>query len=159
MFDGENSPWFSGDDGFPDADHPGVISIEAMRDNALMLFGRLMAQTTGLKSDYVAEDVSDAQREFLSIAETENIIRSFSAHDNGEMMAVGGNSRQEARTQVRKLMEALVTRIMSNVTAEASRRDLIDVAFDSEADAFAFNVNDNGKSLIETYKDMFDDNV
>lgn len=163
MFDDTNkdeeSPWFYGDDiDFPDAGHPKIISMEILRNHAVALFGRFLAAQNNINPETYA-DLTDEKCQFLSLQETETIVRSFSAMDNGEMMAVGGNSKQEAVEQVQKLMTALVERVLSNVIAEGVRRDLIDVSFDDEQNNFAFQVNKNGESLIEEHKDFFNDDV
>jgi hypothetical protein len=84
----------------------------------------MLAQQAGVKQT-VDIAPSEEKRHFLSIQETEGIVRSFCADDNGEMMAVGGNSKAEAMKQIRSMMEALIQRIMSNIVAEGVRRDLI----------------------------------
>lgn len=166
MFDDENDnpswcgPFFNNGDiengAFPPANHPGVMSIETLRNEALRLFGLMLAEQAGVKQT-VEMAPSEEKQQFLSLQETENIVRSFSAADNGEMMAVGGNSKAEAMQQVRKLMEALIQRIMSNLVAEGVRRDLIDVAFDSDANDFAFSVNKHGRDLVDRYSEFFDE--
>lgn len=161
MFDdnNDNLPWFSGDGeySFPGSDHPGVIEIPFLRDTALKMFGRFLAHQSGLDIEHYNfdNDVSEQQK-FLSIEETDAIVRSHAAADNGEMMAVGGNSRAEAVQKINELMSALMGRIMSNVIAEGAKRDLIDVAFDDGADCFAFHVNANGHKLIQENKALFE---
>jgi hypothetical protein len=53
-------------------------------------------------------------------------------------------------------MEALFTRIMSNVISAGVSRDLIDVSFDSDNDSFAFSVNDNGRQFVANHRSLFE---
>jgi len=159
MFDDDNGPWFRGDEiELPENDHPNVIPMEMLRDQAIALFGRFIAEQSGVNAETCAM-LTEEKCKFLTLPETEAIVRSFSAMDNGEMMAVGGNSKAEAMQQIRKLMAALLERVLSNVIQEGVRRDLIDVAFDGEQNAFAFQVNANGERLIEEHKELFNDDV
>lgn len=161
MFDDETNngdgPWFHGDDiDFPDSSHPKVIPMEVLRNQAIVLFGRFLAAQNKMDPDTYAE-LTDEKCKFLSLQETETIVRSFSAMDNGEMMAVGGNSKKEAIDQIRQLMAALLERVLSNVIAEGVNRDLIDSYFDEARNSFGFEVNENGKQLLEQHKELFDD--
>lgn len=146
-----NSPWFSE---MPEPGHPNILSLEILRDKALELYGLFISEQSGIDPACHTATLEEKQH-FLSMQETENIVRSFSAMDNGEMMAVGGSSPAEAMVQVRKMMDALLQRIMSNVVAEAVRRELVDVSFDDEQDAFAFQVNQNGFDFVEKNKGLF----
>lgn len=153
----DEGPWFQGDDiDFPDASHPKVIPMEMLRNQAIALFGRFLAMQNNVAPETYA-DITDEKCKFLSLQETETIVRSFSEMDNGEMMAVGGNSKQEAVRQIRQLMAALVERVLSNVIAEGVSRDLIDVAFDDAQNSFAFQVSKNGEQLLAEYEDFFND--
>ena len=147
--------WFT-DEGFPPPEHPSVMTMEWLRTEALKLFGGFIAARSGLNPTVETASLEDKEK-FLSLQETENIVRAFSAKDNGEMMAVGGNTREEAEQQVRALITALVERVMSNVIAEGVKRDLIDVAFDTDADNFAFSVSDKGHQFVALNKDLFND--
>ena len=72
------------------------------------------------------------------------------------MFAVGGESKKAAMEQLHKLMEALFTRIMSNVISAGVSRDLIDVAFDSDNDSFAFSVTDKGRQFVDDRRSLFE---
>jgi hypothetical protein len=156
-----DGPFYRGDvggDGFPSPSHPGVMTIETLRNEALRLFGVMLAQQTGVKQT-VDIAPSEEKHQFLSIQETENIVRTFCANDNGEMMAVGGNSKAEAMQQIRSMMEALIQRIMSNLVSEGVRRELIDVSFNSDMNDFAFEVSERGRKLVDHYSEFFDEPV
>lgn len=158
--DDENKdPWFYGDSEeaeLPAAGHPKIIPLQVLRDQALHIFDRMITEKSGLKSgEYVAD--LEAQSAFLSIEETEQIVRSFSAMDNGELMAVGGKSKAEAMDQVFKLMAALLDRIMSNVMTESSKRGLLDVSFDTDHNCFAFSLTPDGMKLVEENSHRFNE--
>lgn len=153
--DNNAGPWFSE---MPEPEHPGILSIELLRDKALELYGVFLSQQSGVDPGCHTATIEEKQQ-FLSLQETENIVRAFCAADNGELMAVGGNSPAEAMQQIHDMMSALIARIMSNVIAEAARRDLIDVAFDAEQDAFAFQVNQKGIDFVEKNRGFFTDAV
>ncbi|NDD52270.1 hypothetical protein EBZ39_00060 [bacterium] len=157
MFDDDNSsgPWFSGDD-MPNPDHPNVITMEFIRDKALVLFGEFLQRQSGIKQN-LDEAGLEEKKHFLSIEETEQIVRDHAAMDNGHMMAVGGNTKAEAMQKVHTLLAALCHRIMSNLIAEGARRDLIDVAFDDEHDCFAFQVSDKGIEYVKQNTEFFDE--
>lgn len=161
MLDDESNdgggPWFHGDDiDFPDSSHPKVIPMEVLRNQAIVLFGRFLAMQNNAEPETYA-DLTEEKCEFLSLQETETIVRSFSAMDNGEIMAVGGNSKQEAIAQIRQLMAALIERVLSNVIAAGVKQDLIDTWFDETRNSFDFEVSEKGKQLLEQHKDLFDD--
>ncbi len=165
MFDDDTSPldefFHHSSDGQPNFENSGapVLPMEFLRDSAIKLFDRYIAEQSGITVD--ANNASFEEKcAFLSVQETETIVRDFSAADNGEMFAVGGESKKAAMEQLHKLMEALFTRIMSNVISAGVSRDLIDVAFDSDNDTFAFSVNDNGRQFVADHRSLFekDDN-
>lgn len=161
MSDDENNdnddPWFHGDDiDFPGSDHPKVIPMEVLRNQAIVLFGRFLAMQSDTDPETYA-DLTEEKCKFLSLQETETIVRSFSAMDNGEMMAVGGNSKKEAVEQIKQLMAALVERVLSNVIAEGVRQDLIDSYFDATRNSFDFEVSETGKQMLAQHKDLFND--
>ena len=95
------------------------------------------------------------QQEFLSISETEMIVRDFAARPEqlpAELpegaYAIGGRSQQEAEENFNKLMNALMHRIMSNVTNTAVNLGLLDCEFDAGREAFGFSLTEIGKSYI-----------
>jgi hypothetical protein len=161
VFDEDTSPldefFHRSSDGQPDFENPGapVLPMECLRDSAIKLFDHYIAEQSG-----IAVDANSASFEekcaFLSLQETETIVRDFSAADNGALFAVGGNSKKAAMEQLHKLMEALFTRIMSNVISAGVSRDLIDVSFDSDNDSFAFSVNDNGRQFVANHRSLFE---
>ena len=136
------------DDFFPPDGHPKVMQLESLRDHALLLFSKIIDEKNDFKT-IINQATAIEKHGLLSMADTEQIVRSFAAKDNGSMMAVGGQSPREAEEQVRKMLAALIERIHSNLVAAAVKRDLLDVAFDSEKNDFIFSVNENGKKFAE----------
>jgi hypothetical protein len=161
MFEDETNPLDAffhrspdGQPNFENNDAP-VLPMQFLRDSAIKLFDRYIAEQSGIEVD--ADKASFEKKcEFLSLQETETIVRDFSAADNGEMFAVGGESKKAAMEQLHKLMEALFTRIMSNVISAGVSRDLIDVAFDSDNDSFAFSVTDKGRQFVDDRRHLFE---
>ncbi len=167
MFDEDTSPldefFHRSSDGQPDFENPGapVLPMEFLRDSAIKLFDRYIAEQSGIVPGLDSASFEE-KCEFLSLQETETIVRDFSAADNGAMFAVGGESKKAAMAQLHNLMEALFTRIMSNVISAGVSQDLIDVAFDSDNDSFAFSVTDKGRQFVEDRRQFFgkdDDDV
>lgn len=156
--DSIDNPWFSDaeDSAFSEAGGHNVVPLPLLRDTALKMFGQFMAQQAGVKPEQCNFDDITEQRRFLSIEETDAIVRSHAATDDGEMMAVGANTRAEAMQKVQELMRALISRVMSNIIAEGVNRDLIDVAFDNNANDFAFCVNANGRRLVQENTAFFE---
>ena len=142
---------------FPDRDDPRVVPLHAVRDQALSLFSRMMSEQCGAKEKFCDNTIDDSHRAFLSIAETENILMSFCAAQNDEVIAIGGDSHEEMMAQMHQLLNALITRIISNVVAEGVKRDLIDSEFDSEHNCFAFSVTEKGLRLVAEKKEYFED--
>lgn len=131
---------------------PGM-SIEQLRDQALYLFNRYVAyRLKEKKPPKVSAKMLERQRDFLSVDETESIVRELSADVGAPegMYAIGGETPEKARKQMNKLLEALMSRIMSNVTNSAVNLGLLDCCFDASENAFDFDVTPLGKKLIDT---------
>jgi len=138
-----------------DFDASRAISIEQLRDHALILFTEYLARQSGIKQT-VDTATLEEKAQFLSLRETEQITRDFCAADNGEFMAVGGDSPQAAVMQITRLMRALMRRIGSNIVAEGVNRGYLDVWFDGPEGAFAFDVSEAGKAYVATQRELFD---
>lgn len=123
-------------------------TLDALRDHALYLFGKHVAKLTKLPIPLMIEE----QRQFLSIDETEEIVREHSV-PNGPpgMYAVGGNSKEEYETQIRKLFMALLTRIEANVARVGVKLGYLDCAFDNEKNDFVFTVSKLGEQLVDRH--------
>lgn len=122
-----------------------MLSISHLRDYVLQLFQQLIEDRSGLKLE---TGHMEYKQQFLAIEEVETIIREHSAYEDGAVMAVGGNSMEEAHATMRKLISALLDRVMSNVTRIGVDRGLIDVAFDSERNDFEFSVSKEGEAFV-----------
>lgn len=143
---------------FPEQINPAhVMSLESLRDKALVLFGEFIEQASGGINPQANVATLEEKAQFLTIDETEQIVREHSAADNGEMMAVGGNTPQAAAEKITQLMRALLARIMSNVIALGVKEGYVDSCFDDENDAFAFSVSAAGMELIKRHREFFND--
>lgn len=131
-----------------------VVPIQALRDAAIKLFDQFIEQQSGISADLHSATFEE-KCEFLSLNEAECIVRDFSASDDGEMFAVGGETKQEAIAQIHRLMAALVDRIMSNVVAAAVKEDLVDVAWDTDVNNFAFAVTEKGRKFVHDHGHVF----
>lgn len=138
-----------------EADSPKLVTLEQLRDIAIKVFDDFMHEQNG--TNPAASEASFEEKcEFLSIAETEAIVKDFSSADVGDMFAVGAPTRAEAVAKMRELVGALVNRVMSNVIALGVKQELIDVAFDDEHNNFAFAVSPKGHALVAANKEFFE---
>jgi hypothetical protein len=152
MFDDNDND----DDGFELPTRDTAFTVSQLRDCALLAFDEMMSEHTGLKTPD-PEELLDQKREYLSISETEAVVREFGVNINDEFMAVGGETREEAEEKVREVIRALGRRIMSNVLAEGTRAGLLDSAFDDETNGFVFRLTDKGKEFRDrVVKDLTD---
>jgi hypothetical protein len=152
VFDEEHSAFEeflnNGPDGQP------VIPIRFLRDCAIKLFDHFIERQSGINPD-VSSAAFEEKCDFLSLNEAECIVRDFSASDDGEMFAVGGETKQEALAQIHRLMAAMLDRVMSNVVAAAVKEDLVDVAWDTDSNNFAFAVTEKGKKFVDDNEHRF----
>ena len=125
-------------------------TVEMMRDRALMLFAKAVARMNNMPEDHTLP-IDDTQRHFLSVDETESIIKEHSHNIPGSpkgVYAVGGETREEFETQMKKLMVALMTRIEANVAQYGVQMGYLDCAFDNDANDFVFSVSEKGKAIV-----------
>jgi hypothetical protein len=123
-------------------------TIEMMRDQALMLFAKAVARMNNMP-ETASLPIDDAQRNFLSVAETEAIIKEHSISSGHEgMYAIGGETREEFETQMRKMFQALMVRIEANVAQYGVKQGYLDCAFDNDANNFVFSVSEKGKAVV-----------
>ena len=134
-----------------------MMSLEQLRDHALELFDDYIAKASGGVNPEARTATMEEKARFLTIDEAEQIVQEFSDADNGEVMAVGGRSPHEAAVKIMHLMQALMTRIMSNVVAAGVNAGYIDSCFDDEANAFSFSVSKLGFEFVEKNRHMFSD--
>jgi hypothetical protein len=131
------------------------MTIERLRDEALILFDLFIARQSAMPSPDVSRATAEEKREFLTLEETENIVREYAVIGPG-MYAVGGDTQEEAFKQIRVVMGALMQRIMSNVLRIGADYGLVDVMFDSKTNDFRFDVSDKGQRVYERIKDKIE---
>jgi len=126
-------------------------TVEMLRDHALMLFAKAVARMNNMSEENTLP-IDDMQRNFLSADETESIIKEHSHSIPGSpkgVYAVGGETREEFETQMKKLMVALMTRIEANVAQYGVKMGYLDCSFDNDANDFVFSVSKKGKTVID----------
>lgn len=135
------------DDDFNDtAGRYELSSIAAIREAALIMYGRFLAHMYGRAPD----DTKAKQAEnHLSLQETENIVREHSTVIDGDVYAIGGDTEEEARAKVNELLASLMDRVMSNVLAAGVKQDLIDCDYNVDKNDFEFTLTDKGKQVVE----------
>lgn len=147
MFDGD----FSDTDG-----HYELSSIEAIRDAALIMYGRFLAHLYGAEP---VDEQSKTRHQYLSIQETENIVREHSHVSAGGMYAIGGDTPEEAKAKVNELLAALMDRVMSNVISEGVKQELFDCSYDTDVDDFTFSVTEKGHQIAKKIRNERTHNV
>jgi len=123
-------------------------TIEMMREQALTLFAKVVAHINDMPEDSTLP-IDDTQRRFLSVDETETIIKEHSIPGGPEgFYAIGGETREEYETQMRKVFQALMMRIKANVTQYGVKKGYLDCAFDSDSNDFVFSVSEQGRAAV-----------
>lgn len=148
MFDDENSTFH---DWETQPGHMGSMTVDDLRDHALQLFDNYLAHRLKCKPPTPTPELLEDRRRFLSLPETAAILRDHSLDVGAPdgVYAVGGKGQRGFRKNMIKLLNALMSRIMSNLTHEAVNRGLVDCAFDPEENQFAFSVSPQGEALVE----------
>ncbi len=123
-----------------------LSSVEAIRSAALIMYGRFIAHMYGNEAD---DEKAKGCTNYLSLQETENIVREFSVVSDDGMYAVGGDTPEEARKNINELMAALMDRVMSNVLSAGVKSDLLDCSYDDKTNDFTFSVTEKGKNVVE----------
>lgn len=139
----------------PDSVDVPIMTIEALRDCALRMFDGYLAHCSGTPGPDAANATLEEKQEFLTLAETENILRDYAKIGPG-VYAVGGSTMEEATEKVKDVMAALMQRILSNVLSAGANVGLFDVVFDDTANNFAFGVSEKGQRLYEKIKDKIE---
>lgn len=122
-----------------------LSTIPAVRDAALIMYGRFIAHINSTSPD---DEEAKQKHEYLSLDETENIIREYGFVADGAY-AIGGDTKEEAKQKINELLAALMDRVMSNVLREGVRMDLLDCNYDVETNDFSFSVTDKGKQKVD----------
>ena len=139
------------DDGYDEdneaSGHFHLRSTREIREMALILFVRVLQNG---KPTIMPNEQAARGTQYLSLSETENIIKEHSTKVEGpagSCYAVGGNSPEEANEKISDLMLALVERVRSNVIATSVKRGWVDCAFDAESNDFVFSVTEKGREV------------
>lgn len=123
-------------------------TIEALREQALILFAKVISRMNNVPEDD-EPTIDDAQRRFLSVDETEAIIKEHSVAGGPQgVYAIGGSTREEFEAQMRKVFQALMVRIQANVTQHGVSKGYLDCAFDDTANDFTFSVSEKGRAVV-----------
>jgi hypothetical protein len=119
-------------------------SIEELRDQALDCFNYCVSAQVGIPRP----PVTDKHRTYLSVDETEAIVRDYSVPlEHGYCM--GGSSTEELKEKLEQMFTACMERIRSNIMHEGVRLGYLDAIFDSEKNAFDFIVTEKGAQYSE----------
>lgn len=127
-----------------DEPHSRGCTVSNLRDVALIVFGRYLAAKQNLAPN---DDFATEGAVFLSIQETENILREHSDYEEEGVFGVGGDTPDEANANMQKLIGELCSRILSNVLAAGVKQDLLDCQFDGDRDNFQFSLTEKGLQL------------
>jgi hypothetical protein len=133
------------------------ITIKRLRDAALILFDKFVEHQNELSSPVISKVLfqslvsPEEKHQFLSLEETERIVREHSFISPG-VYAIGGDTSEKAVKQVKNVMAALMQRIMSNLLRMGADLGLLDVMFDGETNDFRFDVSNKGQKLYERIK-------
>jgi hypothetical protein len=148
MFDSTDNPFDVPDSG---EFQRSVNSLESLRDFVLTQFAGVLARVDGAPDEMVA---LEHQRQFLSVEETENIVREHSAPiSSGDgVYAVGGESYEEYKRQMLALLRALATRVLSNIMCAGVKQGLLDHEFDSDTSRFVFSITPEGQKIVDGYE-------
>ena len=136
---------------FPEDIGRAFMTIERLRDEALSMFDRYIEHQSAALNPDISRSPAEEKQQFLTLEETENIVREYAVAGPG-VYAIGGDTSEEAFKQIRVVMAALLQRIMSNVLRVGAGFGLLDVMFDGEANDFRFDVSSKGHKLYERLK-------
>ena len=146
------SEFENNDDANEDEDQGGCLmggTVEMLRDHALTLFAKVVARINNMPENS-SLPIDDTQRHFLSVAETEAIIKEHSIPGGPTgVYAIGGETKEEYETQMRKMLTALMVRIEANVAQYGVQKGYLDCAFDNDANDFVFSVSEKGKAVVD----------
>jgi len=140
----EPSPLFNDNHNDTDARYE-LSTIDAVRDAALIMYGRFISRMSDAPLD---DDAAKQKHEYLTLKETENIIKEYGCVVAGSY-AIGGDTKDEAKKKINELLAALLDRVMSNVLRVGVREELLDCTYDTDTDDFTFSVTDKGKQKVE----------
>ena len=122
-----------------------LSSIDAVRDAALIMYGRFAAAISGFERD---DDTAKQRAEYLSKEETENIVKKHAVISE-HFYAVGGETDQEATQKIDDMMTELCDAIMGNVILAGVREEYFEQEFNSTCNDFVFSTTAKGAALTE----------
>ena len=123
----------------------GMTTLEELQTYALGLFGRYLKKLSN--SDALPDMPPDSTERFLPLTELECILRDY-GQEGEEGYSVGGDTLEEAKANLNKLMFAILQRILSNVLQSGVEEGLLDCEFNADANDFQFCATEKG---IEKY--------
>lgn len=127
-----------------------LSSITAIRDAALIMYGRFLAHLYGVEP---TDDKAKTRHKHLSLQETENIVREHATCFADGTYAIGGDTAEEANEKINELLAALMDRVMSNVLSAGVKDGLIDCSYDADVDDFTFNVTAKGQEIVKEIRE------
>jgi hypothetical protein len=142
---------------FDDNDDPQhkVCTIDGLRSLALIIFGRYLCKRENIPpNDELSTRVGS---NFLSIQETENILREKSQHADSEFIGIGGDTAEEANEELREVLLALCQRILSNVLAKGVSEELLNCHFNGDRNDFEFELTEKGYQIANSKRDVSDE--
>lgn len=129
-----------------------LSSIDAVREAALIMYGRFAAAISGFDRD---DNKAKQQYCYLSKEETENIVQKHAVIDE-HFYAIGGDTEQEAVQKIDDMMTELCDAIMGNVVAAGVRQEYFEQSFDIHKNDFVFSTTAKGVALAEQLRNDAD---
>lgn len=120
-----------------------LSSIEAVREAALIMYGRFVAAISGLDQN---DDRAKKQHCNLSLAETEAIVKKHAVVTE-QYYAVGGDTEREAMQKIDDMMTELCDAIMGNVISRGVQQELFEQEYDIHRNDFVFSATPKGIAL------------
>lgn len=139
------------DDGANDDSEPhilGMSSVAEIQKYALVMYGRWIAHLNNAQSD---DEKAATRQKYLSMQETEQIVREYSNQYDEHTFSIGGETEEEVGKNMRQVLAALMDRIMSNVLQEGVNTGLLECAFDDKVNDFTFDVTEEGRARAREY--------
>lgn len=127
----------------------GGTSFANMQRAALTLYGRWLATETGLP---INDDEAVTKTEYLSLTEVEQIVREHGHCFGDGGYALAADTQDELNETLRRLMAALMDRILSNVVQAGVRDGLLECSFDSAVNDFVFDATEKGNNLAAEHR-------
>jgi hypothetical protein len=129
-----------------------LSSIDAVREAALIMYGRFAAAISGFDRD---DNKAKQQHCYLSKEETENIVQKHAVIDE-HFYAIGGDTEQKAVQTIDDMMTELCDAIMGNVVSAGVKQEYFEQAFDAHRNDFVFSITQKGAALAAQLRDEAD---